>query len=115
MPYKRKTTSSLKSIKKSIKEQDIQKSIIEYLTLKGWFVIKNNTVGIYKKATNSYIPNPARGLADITAIKNGSVIMVEVKKHGGKQSDNQKEFQKNWEEHGGVYILAYGIEDLINI
>lgn len=95
-------------------EQDIQKQIIDYLRYQGWFVIKNNTVGIYKKSTDSYIPNPARGLADLTAIKNGQVIMIEVKKKGGKQSDNQKEFQKNWEDKGGKYYLVFNLEEVIN-
>lgn len=113
MPLKKTTNNSLKSIKKSISEQDIQKSILEYLSLTGWFAYKNNTVGIYKKETNSYIPNPSRGLADITAIKNGEVIMIEVKKPGGKQSEYQKEFQRKWEENGGKYYLMVSLDDLI--
>lgn len=96
-----------------IKEQDIQKQIIDYLTLMGWFVIKNNTVGIWKAKTKSYIPNQSKGLADLTTIKDGNVIMIEVKRKYGKQSPNQIEFQKNWEEHGGKYILAYNIDDVI--
>ncbi len=96
-----------------IKEQAIQKQIIEYLTITGWFVIKNNTVGIWKAKTKSYIPNQSKGLADLTAIKNGRVIMIEVKKKYGKQSPNQVEFQDKWESKGGEYILAYSLDEVI--
>jgi len=98
-----------------IKEQDIQKEIKEYLTLTGWFVIKNNTVGIWKAETKHYIPSQAKGLADLTAIKDGEVVMIEVKRKYNKQSPGQIEFQKDWEEHGGKYILAYSLEEIINI
>lgn len=54
---------------KNITEQKIQRQIMEWLTLNKWFVYKNNTVGIYVKSRDCYIPNPARGLADLTAIR----------------------------------------------
>jgi len=96
-----------------ITEQDIQKQLKEYLTLKGWMVIKNNTVGIFKQATGKYIPNQSAGLADLTIIKKGRVVMVEVKKKGNFQSDNQIEFEKNWKAKGGEYWLIYNLEELI--
>lgn len=96
-----------------MKEQDIQKQIIDYLRLKKWFVIKNNTTGIYVKARDTYIKNPSRGLADILCIKNGRIIMIEVKMPKGIQSDNQKEFEKEWTKHGGEYLLIHSLEELL--
>jgi len=96
-----------------MKEQNIQRQIIEYLTLEGFFVIKNNTVGVYVKKRDTYIPNPAKGLADITAIRNGKVIMIEVKNERGVQTPNQIDFQNKWEQAGGTYILVRSLDDLI--
>lgn len=96
-------------------EKEIQKTIIDYLRYNGWFVIKNNTVGIYKKNTDSYIPSQAVGLADLTIIKDSRVIMLEVKTPKGKQSDGQIEFEKNWKEKGGEYYVVRSVEDIEKI
>ena len=79
-----------------------KKAIKEYLKLKGFFVY-HNLAGLGCK----------RGLADLTAIKNGVVYQIEVKVGKGKQSDNQKEFQAEWEEAGGIYISG-GIDQVID-
>lgn len=96
-------------------ERDIQKSIIDYLRFLGWFVVKNNTTGIYKKATDSYIPNTAKGQGDLTILKDGRVIILEVKNSKGKQSENQIEFQNNWERHGGEYYVVRSLDDVDKI
>jgi len=89
-----------------MKEQQIQKNIIDYLRIKGYFVFKNSSVGIYVKKTGKYIPTQTRGVADLTAIKDGQVYLIEVKTDKGVQSEYQKEFQKNWEVKGGTYIIG---------
>lgn len=96
-------------------EKDIQKTIIDFLRYYGWLVIKNNTVGIYKKSTGKYIPSQAVGLADLTILKGGRVIMLEVKTAKGKQSDGQIEFQENWKEKGGEYYVVRSVEDVEEI
>lgn len=95
-------------------EKDIQKSIIDYLEVIGVFVYKNSTVGIYKKATDSYIPAQTKGVADLTAIRDGQVYQIEVKTKTGRQSDHQKEFQENWESAGGIYILG-GMDEVMAV
>jgi hypothetical protein len=96
-------------------EKDIQKLIIDYLRYSGWFVIKNNTVGIYKKETGKYIPSQAVGLADLTILKDGRVIMIEIKNEKGKQTDGQLEFERNWTEHGGLYFVVRSLDDVARI
>lgn len=96
-------------------EKDIQKTIIDFLRYSGWFVVKNNTVGIYKQKTGKYIPSQAVGLADLTILKCGRVIMLEVKTPKGKQSDGQIEFEKNWKEKGGEYYVVRSVEDVEKI
>jgi hypothetical protein len=41
--------------------------------------------------------------------------VIEVKAPRGKQSDHQKEFQKQLEAAGGRYVLAYSLEDVMRI
>lgn len=94
-----------------ILEKDIQKTITDYLKLKGIFHYKNNTVGIYKKATNSYIPSPSAGAPDIVAVIKGLYVGIEVK-NKTKQSDSQKAFQENLEKAGGKYYLVHSLEEV---
>ena len=99
----------LKNKKKNIlspkeKETDIQNQIRDYLRMKGWFVIRHQqSMGSLK------------GLSDLSALKNGITIYIEVKTSKGKQSEYQKQFQQEIESHGGVYILARGIDDVSDI
>jgi len=85
----------------TIKESDIQAQIRDYLRWAGWFCIKiHQTLGSY------------RGIADLYALKNGQHVWIEVKAPGGKQSEHQKQFQRDIERHGGTYVLARGVEDI---
>ncbi len=82
-------------------ETVIQNQIRDLLRMDGWFVIRHQQgMGCHK------------GLSDLTAIKDGVTIYIEVKTKTGKQSDWQREFQKDIENHGGTYILARRIEDV---
>lgn len=82
-------------------ETVIQNQIRDLLRMDGWFVIRHQQgMGCHK------------GLSDLTAIKDGITIYIEVKTKTGKQSDGQRQFQKDIENHGGTYILARRIEDV---
>jgi hypothetical protein len=54
-----------------------------------------------------------RGIADLYAIKDGVGIWIELKTGKNKQSEYQIRFQKEVEEHGGIYWLIYSIDELI--
>jgi len=97
-----------------VKEKEIQKQILDYLKILHIFHWKNNTAGIYKQATGSYIPSQSVGSPDIIIVIKGRIIGCEVKAKGGKQSPSQKEFQSNLEAAGGKYFLAFCLEDVIN-
>ena len=81
----------------------MKRAVKDYLNATGWFnfhILQG--MGAYK------------GIPDRIAIKNGTVLFIEVKKpKGSKQSDNQKIFQECIEQAGGIYILVKCIEDLI--
>lgn len=53
-----------------------------------------------------------KGFPDLTALKDGRTLYVEIKTATGKQSPYQVEFQKICEAHGGVYILARSVDDI---
>jgi hypothetical protein len=97
-----------------MKESQIQKSIIDYLHLMEWYVWKNNSVGIFNPKTQKYIKAQTRGISDLTAIKDGCVLFIEVKAENGKQSEYQKEFQNQIESKGGKYLLAKSYVDVLN-
>jgi hypothetical protein len=91
-----------------MKEQQIQKQIIDYLTAKGWYVWKNKNTN---RGTGIYLPTHQRGIADLTAIKNGFVAFLEIKKVGGKISKEQREFEYQIDSHGGYYFILKSVED----
>ncbi|MCE5284357.1 MAG: hypothetical protein LLG02_00705 [Pelosinus sp.] len=82
-------------------EIEIQNAIREHLRWHGWFIIRHQqTLGSQK------------GLSDLTAIKDGRTVYIEVKTARGGQSEAQRQFQADIEEHGGLYVLARGVEDV---
>lgn len=53
------------------------------------------------------------GQADITGIlPNGRRLEIEVKAPGGRQSEDQVNFQRMIERFGGLYVLARSLEDV---
>jgi Holliday junction resolvase len=93
-----------RTLENANKERNILQMIRDYLRLRGWFVVRmQQGLGCHK------------GLSDLIAVKQGCVLFVEVKAPKGKQSSYQVDFQREIEEHGGVYVLAKSIEDLEGI
>lgn len=57
-----------------------------------------------------------KGLSDTTALlNNGITLHIEFKKPGGKQSEYQKEFQRNVERNNQVYLLIDNVEEFAKI
>ena len=52
------------------------------------------------------------GQPDIFAIIQGRFVGIEVKTVVGRQSKDQKNWQRNCERAGGLYILARSVEDV---
>ena len=86
----------------AVKESDIQRLIKDYLQWRGWFVVKiHQSLGSYK------------GIADLYALKDGRHVWIEVKTPAGSQSEDQEKFQRDVEDHGGTYLVARSVEDVI--
>ena len=82
-------------------ENEIQAQIRMRLQYAGWYVIR------HQQGMGSL-----KGLSDLSALKDGRAVYIEVKKAGGVQGQYQKDFQEEIEEHGGRYILAKSVEDI---
>lgn len=79
-----------------ITENDVKRQIKQALDLYGiWHFHMRAGLGSYP------------GLPDRFAVFKRQVWAIEAKRPGGKQSEKQKTFQKNWEMlYGKTYILA---------
>lgn len=96
-------------------EQEIQKSILEYLTLRRVFAWRNNSgaMPIESNGSKRFIRFGTIGSPDIFAIKDGKVYGLEVKKPKGKQSDGQVLFQEGMQKAGGIYAVVHSIDEVI--
>lgn len=87
---------------------------MDLLRLKRFKVVKFPSVGIYRKKTDSYIPQPQRGVSDILACSpSGQFWAIEVKNKYGVPSKEQVEFLDSVKNRGGVAILAYDIDEVL--
>jgi hypothetical protein len=74
--------------------------------------LRNNS-GAFKREDGHFYRFGALGSPDIVCVIKGQFVGIEVKAPKGKQSEHQKEFQRNLEADGGKYVLAYSLEDVI--
>jgi len=85
-------------------ETMILQQIRDYLRTLGWFVVRHQQgLGCHK------------GLSDLTVVKDGRTIWLEVKTAKGKQSEYQQKFQADIEEHGGKYVIARSVDDVVGL
>ena len=84
-----------------ISEKSIQLEIMTALGYHGWR-IKRCPPSIYS----------AGGWCDLIALKQGLVLFIEVKAADGKQSNDQKAFERDIRDGGGHYILARSYNDV---
>lgn len=84
-------------------EAQVLVQVKEYLTYRGWLVMRIH---------QSLGSKP--GLPDLICLKNRKTIYVECKSQraGAKLSGPQEIMRREIEEHGGVYVLARCIDDV---
>lgn len=101
-------------------EKHIQKQILDYLSYRPGKFWRQNTGAFKGKYTSKrtgvtktrFVQFGIDGCADITGIKEGRRIEIEVKRPKEKQNDNQIAFQAMIESQGGLYVLARSLEDV---
>lgn len=100
----------------------LTKCVIDMIRLKGGQAERINTTGrmldkrkVYTDVVGitrtigsaEWIPGTGtRGSADISATIKGKSVKIEVKIGADRQSEAQKEYQKNIEAAGGIYYIA---------
>ena len=82
-------------------ESFILNQVRDILRLDGWDVTRHQQ-GMGSR----------RGFPDLTALKDGVTLYIEIKTRTGKQSAYQVEFEKVCRAHGGTYILARSVDDV---
>lgn len=96
------------------KESDIQHVIIAALHVKGYMVRRINNIGVPLKS-GGFRPSPNKGIPDIWFCGHGKHGWVEVKRPGGKVSQAQLDFGRELVKHGGMFILAFSLEDVVKV
>lgn len=84
------------------KEQDIQTSIMNYISSIGGLPIKFNNIGIYAKA----------GVSDILACVKGRFVAIEVKRPGKKPTALQSIFIEAINQIGGIAFWTDNLDDV---
>lgn len=100
---------------KDEKEQDIQKTIIEYLRLKHFVVFKHHSTGSTIRENKAvFFKHGDRGISDLIACSpKGQFVAIEVKKKGKKPSPEQVDFIRTVIKNGGLAFVACSIDDVM--
>ena len=108
----------MKAINLTASEANIQQSIMnwgEWQKQNGIGMFRINVIGV-PVGEGKFRPSPNVGMADIyMSVQTEGIsigVWLEVKKHGGRQSKTQKEFEKKVVEQSGWYFIVKSIEDV---
>ena len=101
-------------------EAEIQRAITDYLSAERiwWMRMNSGAFVLWTEGKRRFFRSGTTGMADILctppSFKSGRpfILWIEVKSHIGRQSQNQIDFQAEVEEHGHVYLLARGLEEV---
>ena len=101
--------------KPELSEHEVQAQILDWLKHKHIFHFRSNSGAMAgdHKGKRWYVKFGPKGGPDIFAVIKGQIIGIEVKSDKGFQSQVQKEFEVEFTRAGGVYILAFKLEDVI--
>lgn len=101
-------------------EKDIQKAIIHFLSahpkisIYGRFNSGTAITGDAQGNTRYTRFNSIKGFPDIHGmLKGGRAVYIEVKRPGGRVSEEQQEFIDKVSAHGAVAFVAYSVDDVI--
>lgn len=106
-----------------MKESQIQRTILDYLAARHILAFRMNTgamAGEYN-GKQRFMRFGVVGMADILAFETFTAeegdrlalpVWIEVKTATGKQSEHQRSFQRQVEEHGHKYIVARSVEEV---
>lgn len=89
-------------------------AIIAHLKHNGHFAARVNTQGTYDPRTGKYRTSGARkGMADISAVVNGTPLQIEVKAGRDKPRADQIRVQREYEQAGGRYVFVHNFSEYL--
>lgn len=96
-------------------ERDVLRGVLEALALHpsvAWAHRMN--VGAFENAAGRHVRVGFVGCPDVIGqLRDGRFLAVEVKRPGGKVTDDQAAFLARVTKHGGVGFVAYGVDDVM--
>ena len=103
-----------------VKESDVQRLITDWLSVKGiwWMRMNTGAMSGSHKGKKWFVRFAKPGTADLLTVspdacKCPCITWIEVKRPGGKQSEEQEAFQSEVEAEGMAYVLADCLEDVV--
>jgi hypothetical protein len=98
---------------KSRSEQQLVNQIIAYLKINGHYVWRQNT-GAMTTQQGRFVRFGYKGISDILGVsKEGKMIAIECKIKNNKPTQFQTEFLSEVKDRGGISILAYSLDDVM--
>lgn len=101
-------------------ETDLQRAIIDTLLWDDWLVLRVNQGAMrrdsdlirfaYWQALGS--DESHAGISDVMALKDGTLLLIEVKLPGKYTTAEQDRFLQAARDHGAVGLIARSVEDL---
>jgi len=87
-----------------------QPESVTLAAIRAWLTKRGHDVTRHQQGMGS-----RKGFPDLTALRDGRTVYIEVKTAFGELSPYQREFRDVCEAHGGTYIVARGIDDLAGL
>lgn len=92
-------------------ETKVVSTCLDWLAKNRIMAWRNNTGAL--KVGDRYVSFGSKGSSDIVGLlPSGRLLAVECKFGKGRQSPDQKIFQKMIEKNNGLYILVYSVDEL---
>lgn len=101
---------------RNLLEKDIQESIIQFLRIKKYVIFKHHSTGFTANKDGGFRPFRLgdKGIADlIGCTPTGRFLAIEVKRKGGKISDEQVAFLDSVRRVGGIGLVAQSLDDVM--
>ena len=94
----------------------LTRCIIDFIELQGWQAERISITGRPNETPTGirwFKSNMQRGTADVSATIAGRSVKIEIKIGEDRQSEAQKEYQRQIENAGGLYYIAANFADFV--
>jgi hypothetical protein len=102
---------------KTTPEGKVKRSVVDYLTKRGHWVLSHNTMGVFDPRTGGYRTSPylTRGESDLMVLPKGRLefMFIELKAPRGRLSDDQCLFRERVRSLGLEYEVVRSVADCV--